>query len=95
MTKINQLVLQALLGLAHGVTQVIFAVLGFYPVIVDKVSRKHLYGPESKRLKRWITVGLLRILGIIILPLTALLAAVLKSLHRLILGVITTLFTGD
>jgi hypothetical protein len=95
MMKINLLVLQVLLGLARGVTQAIFAVLGFYPVIVDKVSRKYLYACDCGKPKRWAIVGSLRILGTIILPLTALLAVVLGFLHRLILGLIRTLFTGE
>lgn len=92
---INQLVLRVLLGLARGLTAAIFAVLGFYPVIVDKVSRKYLYASDYGKLKRWAIVGLLRILGIIILPLTALLGVVLRCLHRLILGVMRILFTGE
>lgn len=93
--KVNQLVLLALLGLSRGLTAVIFAVLGFYPAIVDKVSRKHLYRHDCGKLKRLVIVGLLRILGIIILPPTALLAVVLRFIHRLSLGVMTILFIGD
>lgn len=95
MKAINRWVLRGLLGLARGLTAAIFAVLGFYPVIVDKVSRKYLYASDYGKLKRWAIVGLLRTLGTIIPPLTISLAVVLKYLHRLILGVMRTLFTGE
>ena len=94
MMKINQWVLLALLGLSRGLTAAIFAVLGFYPVIVDKVSRKYLYRPDCGKLKKWAIVGLLRILGITTLPLTALLIKGLNYMNHRILTVIHKRYTG-